>query len=165
MLGLIAEKSTQQKTCKSKQNGFNCSGARTPVVRCTIGTMYHWASNADQIKGMMEYIPHVSRYIPTYTYTYLYIHAHICIYLHIHAHTCTYPTPLCAENSKPCTVYCLSVSMWHLSVSILWMRAVLATADGLVQGETEPVTEAAHQRQVHTGSVLFPCTFQVARAG
>ncbi len=42
---------------------------------------------------MMEYIPHVSGYIPTYTYTYLYIHAYTCIYLHIHAHTCTYPTP------------------------------------------------------------------------
>ncbi len=90
---LIAEKSTQQKTRKSQQNGFDCSGARTPVIRCTIGTMYHWVSKAGQIKEMMEYIPHVSRYIPTYTYTYLYIHAHICIYLHIHAHTCTYPTP------------------------------------------------------------------------
>ncbi len=90
--GLISEKSTLQKKCKSQQNGFDCSGARTPVVRCTIGTMYHWASNADQTGEMMEYISHFSRYIPTHTYTYLHIHAHTCIYLHIHAHTCTYPT-------------------------------------------------------------------------
>jgi len=88
--GLIAEKSTQQKTCKSKQNGFDCSEARTPVVRCTTGTMYHWASQADNIKVMMDYIPHVIRYIPTYTYRYLYIRTYTCIYLHIHAHTCTY---------------------------------------------------------------------------
>ena len=38
----------------------------------------------------MDYIPHVSRYIPTYTYIYLYINTYTCIYLHIHAHTCTY---------------------------------------------------------------------------
>ncbi len=91
--GLIEEKSTLQKTCKSQQNGFDCSGAQTPVVRCTIGNMYHWAIKADQIKEIMEHIPHVARYIPTHTNTYLYILAHICIYLHIHAHTCTYPTP------------------------------------------------------------------------
>ncbi len=56
-------------------------------------TMYHWASQADNIKEMMDYIPHVIRYIPTYTYRYLYIRTYTCIYLHIHAHTCTYPTP------------------------------------------------------------------------
>jgi hypothetical protein len=92
-LGLIAEKPTLQKTCRSEQNSFDCSGARTPDVRCTIGTMYHWAIKADQVKEMMEYIPHVARYIPTHTYIYLCIHAHIREYLHIHAHTCTYPTP------------------------------------------------------------------------
>ena len=93
VLGLIAQKSTQQKRCKSQQNGFDCSGARTPVDWCTIGTMYHWASQADNMREMMEYIAHVSRYIPTYTYRYLYIHSYTCIYLHIHAYTCTYQTP------------------------------------------------------------------------
>ncbi len=63
-----------------------------PVDWCTIGTMYHWASKADNIKEMMDYIPHVSRYIPTYTYRYLYIHSYTCIYLHIHSYTCIYPT-------------------------------------------------------------------------
>ena len=90
MLGLIVQKSTQQKRYQSQQNSFDCSGARTPVVRCTIGTMYHWASQADNIKEMMDYIPHVSRYIPTYTYRYLYIPSYTCIYLHIHAYTCIY---------------------------------------------------------------------------
>jgi hypothetical protein len=87
VLGLIAQKSTQQKRCKSQQNDFDCFGARTPVVWCTIGTMYHRASKADQVLDMMEYIPHFSRYIPTHTYTYLYIY--ICIYMHIPTHTCT----------------------------------------------------------------------------
>ncbi len=41
VLGLIVQKSTQQKRYQSQQNGFDCSGARTPIIRCTIGTMYH----------------------------------------------------------------------------------------------------------------------------
>ena len=98
-LGLMADKPTLQKTCRSEQNGFDCSGARTPDDRCTIGTMYHWAIQADKLREMMEYIPHVARYIPTHTYIYLCIHAHICIYLHIHAHTCTYPTPPSHQKS------------------------------------------------------------------
>ena len=50
VLGLIAQKSTQQKKCKSQQNDFDYSGARTPINWCTIGTMYHLASKADNME-------------------------------------------------------------------------------------------------------------------
>ena len=71
---------------------------------------------------------------------------------------------LCAENSKHGTIYCLSVSIWLLSVGILCMRAVVASTVGLACKERlrQPIWGKFTQDQFY---FLFPFTFQVARAG
>jgi hypothetical protein len=53
--GLIAEKSTLQKTCKSQQNGFDCSGARTPRIIHWMQTGAHTHRQLDAIASMIRY--------------------------------------------------------------------------------------------------------------
>ena len=72
---------------------------------------------------------------------------------------------LCFKYSKlqaQNDIHCLSGSILHLSYSISCMRAFSSEYSCICMlGRTQ----AGHERQVHTGSVLFTPTFQGATAG